>query len=174
MSEEKPKASWKQTVLHEVREVFFMVAYLAICFTLIATFRCLVLIQNGINDFSHSYLVAAVEALALGKIVALAQRLPVIAAWNRRALIYSVLYKSVILTLIVDAAGMLERRLFPPASSTTASVAHNVELMIAHQGAFLFVFIALFTWRDLDRRLGNGTLKMLFFEPPVEQNASLE
>src|SRR5262249_52083196 len=66
-----PKRSKKEIVLEELREILFIVVYLAVSFSILATFRCLVLIQVGIDDFAHSYLVAGVEALALGKIVAI-------------------------------------------------------------------------------------------------------
>jgi len=153
----------KEFVLHEAREVFFMVSYLAISLSLIATFRSLVLIQNGINDFTHSYIVAIVLAVALGKIVVLGQKLPFVSAFNHRPLIYSVLYKAALMTLLANLGGKLEEKLFPALNHGGGSTAHQLVLLVTHQLALMSIFIVLFTWRDLERVLGHGTLFRLFF-----------
>lgn len=161
----EPKMTKKQFVVHELREVFCTIVYLAVSLSLVATFRSLVLIQHGINDFIHSYTVAIVLAFALGKVVVIAQKLPLISAFNKRPLLLAVMYKSVLMTMIMDVACNIEERIFPAMSPGTGSTGHPIALMVAHQLSLMSIFIVLFTFRDLDRALGRGTLYRLFFHP---------
>jgi hypothetical protein len=161
--EQKPKRTKKEFLLHELKEVFSMVLYLAASLSLLGTFRALVLIQQGTNEFTHVYVVAIVEALALGKIVALAQNLKVFRAWDDRPLVWSVIFKSVLMTLIVDVGGSIEKAIFDP--HLVERPLHPLMLMITHQIALMTIFIVLFIVRDLNRALGPGKLFRLFFVP---------
>lgn len=153
-----------------LRQIFFTVLFLALSLSLMATFRSLVLIQQGINDFAHSYVVALVMAAFLGKIVVLAQKLPFIHALNHKRLIQTVLYKATVMTVIADLALAIEHTVFRHhQDQNVASVDHAVELTIAHQLSLFLIFFVLFTFRDLDRVLGEGTLFKLFFLPREEQ-----
>ena len=156
------KQTKKEFVLHEAREVLFMIVYLAISLSLIATFRCLVLAQNGINDFVHSYIVAVALAVALGKIVVLGQKLPFVGAFNHRPLIYSVLYKAALMTMLADLGSKLEEKMFPALHTSSVSTAHQLVLLFTHQMALMCIFIVLFTWRDLARVLGHAPVFKLF------------
>jgi len=140
-----------------------MVLYLAASLSLLGTFRALVLIQQGTNEFTHVYVVAIVEALALGKIVALAQNLKIFRTWDNRPLVWSVLFKSVLMTLIVDIGGSIEKAIFDP--HLVERPLHPIMLLITHQIALMTIFIVLFIVRDLNRTLGEGKLFNLFFVP---------
>jgi hypothetical protein len=170
--EESAKPTKRQLVKHELREVFFTVLYLAASLSIVATFKSLILIQHGIDDFTHGYVVAIVLSLALGKVVAIAQKLPIIRAWNDRPLLFSVLYKAVLMTLIMNVACQAEDKLFPAMSHGSESTNHRLALIVAHQLALVSIFIVLFTFRDLDRVLGQGTLFRLFFYPRKSANSA--
>jgi hypothetical protein len=159
------KLTRKQFILHEARAIFSMIVYLAVSLSLLGTFRCLVLIQHGINDFAHSYVVAIVMAVALGKIVVLGQKLPFLTFLDQRPLIYSVFYKAAIMTFLAHLATMLEEHLFPKLHASTGSTEQEIILTISRQFALFCIFWMLFVWRDLDRVLGYGTLFRLFFFP---------
>jgi hypothetical protein len=163
MASKKPsrKEFWKR----ELRELAIIFAYR---FSVTMTFKALVLVQAGVEDFGHMYGVAAIEAIALGKIVALAQGLPILNAWNSKPMIYSVLYKSVWMTIMVNLGGSIEEKIFhhvpPPAM-------HPWLLLVSHELAFLFIFVVLFLARDLDRTLGSGRLFQMVFGPRQPQAA---
>ena len=152
----------KQMLKHELRAYAGIALYLAACFSLLATVRAVVLIQHGINEFVHGYVVAIVEAVALGKVVLLAQNLRVLSAWEKRTLALSVLWKSFLMTIIVDIGGRIEGLIFHHAPAHTI---HPTIFFIAHQLAFMFIFVVLFTARELDRDLGPGKLFNLCFGP---------
>jgi hypothetical protein len=160
----------KNEFAHHSRQIFFTVLYLATSLSLIATFRSLVLIQQGINDFAHSYAVALIMAVFLGKIVVFAQKLPFIHALNHKQLIQSVFYKATVMTVIADLALMIEHKLFGHhQDQNVASVNHALAMTVAHQLSLFLIFSVLFTFRDLDRVLGEGTLFKLFFLSREEQ-----
>lgn len=161
------KLSRKQRLIHELKEVGIIVLYLACSLCFLATMRSLVLIQQGINVFLHSYTVAIVEALALGKVVALAQRLPLLRAWDQRSLALSVLYKSTIMTFIVDIAGKVEETVI--FKHSLEAPVHPLLFMVSHQVSLLTIFIVLFTVRGLNRLLGGTLFELVFRRPSVNQ-----
>jgi len=150
------KDFWK----HEIRELSVIFSYLFVSFSVLQTIKALVLVQQGFTDFGHMYGVAAIEAIALGKIVALAQNLKVMNAWDNRPMYQAVLYKSVWMTIMVNIGGALEEKLF---HHHEAASAHPWLLFVNHQLAFLFIFAVLFAVRDLDRQLGPNKLYQLVF-----------
>ena len=158
--EESEKLGRKASFLHHAKEISATILYLAISFSLLATFRCLVLIQAGVDDFAHSYAVAFGLSLALGKVVALAQNQPLVTALNHKPLALSVLYKSALFTLIADLVCLLEGQIFHHPQATSL---HPVILSITHQLALMWIFIPLFMWRDFNRVLGSGRLFELLF-----------
>jgi hypothetical protein len=157
---ESKRAGLKTKFLHHAKEIFATIVYLAITFSLLATFRCLVLVQAGVNDFAHSYAVAIGLSVALGKIVALAQNHPFVTALNNKPLAWSVLYKAAVLTVIADLACFLEGQIF---HHPGAKPLHPIILSITHQLALMWIFIPMFIWRDFNRVLGRGRLFELLF-----------
>lgn len=124
----------KKEFAHHFRQIFFTVVFLATSLSLIATFRSLVLIQQGINDFAHGYAVALLLAVFLGKIVVLAQKLPFIHALNHKPLIQSVFYKATVMLVIADIALQIEHKVFSHhQDQNVATVDHAVEMAVAHQ-----------------------------------------
>jgi hypothetical protein len=109
--------------------------------------------------------VALVLAVALGKVVVLGQKLPFVNAFNDRPLFWSVLYKAALMTLLANLGSKLEEKLFPALNHSNGSTAHQLVLLFTHQMALMCIFIVLFTWRDINRVMGQGTLFKLFFLP---------
>ncbi len=157
------KPTKKQLILNELKEVGIVVGYLAVSLSILETYKSLILLQQGINMFAHNYTFALVESVALGKIVALAQNLPFLEAFEKHSLARAVLYQSIIMTLIVDVGGQLEDILFPRSAKLVAQSGDPTALMMTHQLASMLVFIVLFTVRGLSRKLGPGKLWKLIF-----------
>lgn len=156
------KLSKKEFVLHEAKELFFIILYLAASLCLLSTFRALTLIQEGSNEFIHLYLVSLVEAVALGKVVAIGQKLPVLSRFDDKPLFWSVLYKSALMTVIVTIGGAIEKHFFDP--HLVEAPLHPLIFLFSHQIAMMCIFIVLFIYKDLDCTLGYGTLTALFFK----------
>jgi len=167
------KRSKKEIVVDELREILFIVIYLAVTFSILATFRCLVLIQVGINDFAHSYLVAGVESLALGKIVVIGQKMRVLKKFNSIPVAWAIICKSAIMTVLVELASKAEEKFLSHALHNQTP-AHPELLLISHTIALMCIFMVLFAVRDLDDMLGEGTIYRVFFSPrkqiPVTRN----
>jgi len=159
--EESKKENKKEFIVNELKEAFSIILYLAAAFCLLATFKALVLIQVNINEFAHLYCVAIVEALVLGKVVAIAQNFRLVKAWDKRALIWSVMYKSVVMTIIVYIANTIEEKIFAHHSNPAL---HPLIFACAHQIYLLFTFMVLYTATGLNRKLGRGTLVKLMIE----------
>jgi len=161
---QKDNAGWKEHLLRELREFLGIVLYLAASFSFLATFKSLILIQLGIHNFVHGYITALVESLALGKIVMLAQRIPILNAFERKPLLWSSLFKAVVMAVIVFLAGAAEERIFARHVSE-APLKQELLIMIAHLSGLFAVFYALFLVRGLDNALGPGKLRRLLMTP---------
>jgi hypothetical protein len=165
------KPTRKERLLRELRDLFSVVLYLAISLSIVATFKGLVLIQVGVNEFVRLYTLAIINSLALGKFVALTQNLPFMNAWDRRPLIWSVLYKSALMTLIVYTASVVEDAIYVAVTKhQDVPPLHPIILLIAHQLAALLIFIVLFTVRGIDQHLGKGELIKLIIGNEPERD----
>ncbi len=158
----KNKLSRKEWLVEEGKEILSVVIYLFTSLSLLSTIKALVLAQHGIDDFLHCYIVALVESLALAKIVVIAQKLPLMEKFSHKPLIYSILYKSVVMSIFINIGANIEEKLFV---HHHVEPAHPIVLMVTHQVVLMIIFIALFTARGLNKELGNGVLKKLFFGP---------
>ena len=161
---QKDNARRKEHLLSEIKELLSIVLYLAASFSLLATGKSLILIQLGINNFVHGYITALVESLALGKIVMLAQRIPTLNAFERKPLVWSSLFKSIVMAVIVCLGGAAEERIFARHVSQ-APLKQELVFMVAHISALVAVFYVLFLVRGLDNALGPGKLSRLLMTP---------
>jgi hypothetical protein len=173
-SEPHKKRSTKEALMEELKEVTAIVSYLAVSLSFLETYKSLLLLQLGDNEFVHGYTVALVEAVALGKIVALAQNLPFMNALKDRPLIWSVLYKAVVMTVIVDLGGKLEDYFFPRSAKLLEQSGDPIVLMVIHQLISMTIFVVLFAYRGADEALGKGTLAKLFLQAPKSRSEPTE
>ncbi|MBX9690092.1 MAG: hypothetical protein K2X27_25500 [Candidatus Obscuribacterales bacterium] len=153
----------KDLIMHELKELSGIVIYLAISFVLISTGKSLILIQLGINDFIHGYVKALVESLALGKIVMLAQNIPLIKNMRSKSILQAASLQAAAMAIIVLFGGELEEKIFAK-HVAEAPLKEELLLMIAHLFGLFLVFLTLFVARGLDRTLGKGTLWKLLTE----------
>ncbi len=158
---EKTIHQTRETLAEEVRRFLENFVYLAICLSVLETYRSLVLLQFGINQFKHGYILALTAALIMGKIATFSQRIKFFEIFDDRPLIWSVLYRSSLLTIMVAVFKFLEELIF--ASGHDIPGFHASVLTFTHYVGTMFVFFVLFTVRGLDRKLGEGTLSSIFF-----------
>jgi len=164
------KAQLKAFLIHETIEVWIVIAYLAVCFVIIATSKGLILQQYGINYLGYGYAVALFGAMTLGKVVVLFERSQLANRYSHKPLILSVLYKTVLTTLVVDIYSMLEHLVFElwtghqPAELLVKLSGAGIA---AHQMALLLIFALFFSLREISRLLGKGMLYKVFFRSPT-------
>ncbi len=157
----------KKRISEELKEFTAILIYLAVAFCLLATMKSIVLIQVGINDFGHSYLVAIIEALALSKIVLLGQSISVLKKVDRRPIVVSSFFKAVTLAVIVFLGGLLEEKLFGH-HHADSELKQRLILNCAHLLALFLVFYVMFIFRQIENILGPEKVNKLLFGPKEE------
>ena len=141
--------------------------YLAICLSILETYRSLVLLQFDINQFRHGYVVAISASLVMAKLTVLSSKIKFFELFDHKPLIWPVLYRSFLMTVFVALFKTIEELIFN--SSHNVSGIHAIVLTATHYVVTMFVFFLLFTVRGLDLRLGRGTLSNQFFKLPYEK-----
>jgi hypothetical protein len=165
------KPSWKDRIIHEIKEVGLVMGYLATSFCIIQTFRCATILQKcSENDFLTSYGTACVGAVVLGKFVFVIEKMRIAKHFEHRPLIWAVLYKTVLFTVLVNFLLHFEERLLHKDASAQAATAASPSdpttfalCFFAHQLAFFVTFLVFFCIRDIARVLGQGRLRRMFF-----------
>jgi hypothetical protein len=166
----KDKASLKEFLIRETIEVWIVIAYLAVCFVIMATSKGLILQQYGINYLGYGYVVALFGAMTLGKVVVLFERSSIANRYSHKPLILAVLYKTILTTVVVDVYNMLEHLVFElwnghqPAELLLRLSGAGIA---AHQMALLLIFGLFFSLREISRLLGKGMLYKVFFRSPT-------
>lgn len=160
--------------MEELRELSINIVYLAGSLCILETYKSLILLQLGQREFVHNYVIAIVEALLLSKIVTLAQKLPLLNKFENQPLVLLILFRSLVMTLLVDLGGAAEDHFFPRSAHLIAQSGNPLALAITHQLACMLIFIVLFAVRGVDRRLGHGVLWNIFFKAPAPANTSVE
>ncbi|CAN5353289.1 hypothetical protein BH10CYA1_BH10CYA1_17450 [soil metagenome] len=156
------KNSLKDTVKHHAKEVFVIILYLGCWLSVLATMKCLVLMQYGVKEFKNAYIMAWITAVAFGKIIVIAQNLPIVDHMRHRPLFWSSIYKACFFTLITLVGHRVEERMLHAAADP--SDVFPVAGVIAHTLSLFAIFFILFAYRDLDLMLGKGTLRKMFFK----------
>ena len=151
----------KRTIAEEFKRFAENFVYLAICLSVLETYRSLVLLQVGINQFAHGYIVAVTGSLIMGKIVTLSHRVKFLEKFDHKPLIWPVIFRSSVLTMCAAIFKVAEELIFDSAHSLPAD--HQFILTFTHYSGTFFVFFVLFTVRGLDKRLGKGRLQKEFF-----------
>ena len=181
---DKKRTGWKQKVLHEMKQYWLTVLYMALFFGAFYNFRRLILAHHGINY--EEYGISIIKALVLAKVVLVAESLRLGRGFEARPLIVPTLYKSFLFAACVALFTVAEyviRSMFR-GKGTMAGVdelmSRDYELLAAAFVVFL-AFLPFFAIRELGRVLGEGTISKLIFQgrsamepgPDQAQNTSV-
>ena len=156
------KRSLKETIHKEAKEIAAIIVYLAISMSVLATLKCLILLQYGVNEFKNAYIMAIVSALALGKIIVLAQKLPIVNRMRHRPIFWACVYKACFFTILMTFVHHAEERFIH--SSVDPNDVFPIAGVVCHVLSLFGIFFALFCYRDLDLELGEGNLTKLIFK----------
>ena len=159
----------KQRVVHGMREYLVISFYLFIVFSLFEVYRSLILAAHGIDYALHG--LALINALALGKVILVAQKLHLGDQFREAPLIYPTLLKSFVFTVVLACFKIAER--FAIGSFHGKSFHESIADLgggtwrgIVTVAALLFVMLVpFFGFTELRRVFGADRLMGVFFRP---------
>lgn len=157
----------KQKAYKELKEFLAISAYLWLVFGLFVVYKSVISSEPGTPFVAHG--LALINALALGKIMLIAQSLHFADCFKDEPLIYPTLFKSVAFAIILGCFKVLEETLIGlyHGHSFEESIAgigggtlNGILCMIAILAVLLIPF---FGFTEMRRVLGEGKLESLFF-----------
>lgn len=165
---DEKKASLKEKIIHEMREMLLIFVYLALFFCSFTTYRMLVSHEFGISYFHYGF--ALVKALVLAKVILLGQYVRFVRIFDDRPLVFPTLYKVVWFSLFTLAFEVLEH--------VVGGFLHGKDLegvyreiistgrdeLLSRTLIVLFAFVPFFAFSETGRMLGEGRLSALFFK----------
>jgi len=162
------KASLKEKLVQEMKEMLVIFLYLALFFCTFTTYRRLVMREVGVSYFHYGF--ALLKALVLAKVVLLGQYARLGKIFDDRPLIVPTLYKVVLFSLftlvfeILEHAvgGLLDGKAMRDALREISGVGRDE--LLARTLTVLSAFIPFFAFTETGRRLGEGKLSEMFFK----------
>ena len=167
----------KQKAIEQMKEFLLIALYLWLVFGLFIVYKSVILAEYHIAFAYHGF--ALINALALGKVMLVAKDLHLGERFDDAPLIYPTLAKSAVFTVVLacfkileDAAvGLYHGKSF---GDSIADLGGGTLQAILTLTLLLFVIlIPLVGFGELQRVLGKGKLKQLFFHPRTLQNGSI-
>lgn len=172
--EPKPK-NWKQIIKHEMVEYYSIFLFLAFFLLSFAWYRHLVLAEFHIKYFG--YWGPIFQAAVLAKLIMIGDALRMGRQFRSRSLAVTTIYNTIVFASFVGLFTVLEH--------LVGALVHGKKMAtalddIASKGwdqllaSSLLVFVAFFpffAFRELERVLGVGKLRSLFFHRPATPEA---
>lgn len=162
------KTNWKQKILHELKDYWLIVFYMAIFFCAFSNYRRLILAHYQISY--EEYGISIIKALILAKIILVGEVLRLGSRFNDKPLIIPTLYKGFLFTAcaaVFDVGESVIRSFIYWKGSKEFidefMKQFNYEWLAGGIVVF-FTFIPFFAVRELNQVLGKGTLGKLFFQ----------
>jgi hypothetical protein len=165
----------KEKAYRELKEFLVIALYLYLIFGLLMLYKSAILAEQHISFAYHG--LAAINALALAKVMLLAKGLHVGEHYDDRPLIYPTLFKSALFTLVLvcfkileDAAiGLYHGKTF---RGSIADLAGGTWQGILTLSLLLFVVLIPFVgFGELQRRIGKDKLAQVFFHERQAQSS---
>jgi hypothetical protein len=158
----------RKKLAHEIRQLLFIAAYLALFFLVFRLYTDLILEQYGVNYFEYGLTI--VKALALAKIILTAEALHLGERFRAHPLIVPTIYNTIVFALFALVFEILEHILMGKIHGKTIT---EVLTGIANEGwprlagttlVVLIAFLPFFAFRETERELGEARLRDLFFK----------
>jgi hypothetical protein len=166
----------KEKAYHELREYVIITLYLWMVFAVFLIYKSVILSQHNISVVAHG--VALINALALGKIMLIAQALNLGNRFDDGPLIYPTLFKSAMFALILASFKIVEERAigYYHGKAFWESLADfgggTVWGILAFTLIMWVILIPFVGVSELRRVLGPGAMERLFWhERAPEENA---
>ena len=159
----------KQKAIHEFREFLSVSLYLYIFLAMFIVYKTIILRQHEIDFAAHG--LAMINALVLGKFMLLAKAFHPGEGMDNKPLVYPTLLKSAIFALVLMACKILEDLIvgyFHKDSfleSITDLGGGSLKTLLVFTAILFVVLLPLIAFGELDRVVGEGRLRRLFFRP---------
>lgn len=168
----------KQKATKQMKEFLLIALYLWLVFALFVVYKSVILAEYHMAFAYHGF--AIINALALGKVMLVVKHLHLGEQFDDAPLIYPTLLKSALLTVVLavfkileDAAVGLYRG--KSLAESIADLGGGTLQAILTLTMLLFVILIPFVaFGELQRVLGKGQLKQLFFRRRSLQNGSIK
>ena len=162
-----PKPNLKQKAVHEMREYLVISLYLFVVFSLLVVHKSMILAEHHIDYTLHGF--ALINALALGKVMLVAQDMHLGDQFGDAPLIYPTLLKSVAFAAVLacfkvakDAIiGALHGKTF---HQSLSEVGYGSGVLIL-AALICVMLIPFFGFTELRRVFGADRLIGVFFRP---------
>jgi hypothetical protein len=163
-----------QKIVHELRTLVVIFLYLALFFVVLRTYTHLILLERQISYVAYS--LTLLKALALAKIILTGETLRLGERFHHKPLIVQTFYATLIFSAFALTLELVEHVILGLIHG------HGVGEVITEildkgwphlAGATLVVFVAFlpfFAFRALERAMGEGKLKELFFTSGGRKN----
>ena len=161
------KKSLEARALDELKDYAIITLYLWVLFVLLGLYKRMLLHENGISVWNESF--AIVNALVFGKVILIAQALNVGRGLGEQALVWIVLGRSLIFTIVLMLFHIAEEAIRAwfeglPLASSIADFGGGTLLGFVTYGAIFFVaLIPFFAIREVAQIVGADALWNLFF-----------
>jgi hypothetical protein len=166
----------KQKATEQMKEFLLIVLYLWLVFGLLIVYKSVILAKYHIDFTDHGF--ALINALALGKVMLVAKDLHLGERFNDAPLIYPTLLKSALFSIVLACFKVLEGVAvgFYRGKSFAESIADlpggSLPGILILTFLIFVMVIPFVAFGELQRVLGEGRLKQLFFGPRSLQTAS--
>ncbi len=162
-----PKSRSKQRVYREVKDFLFITCYLWVVFALLVLYKSVILSEQHISHALQGF--ALLNALALAKVMLVAQNLHFGEWFNEAPLIYTTLFKSSTFAFLLCCFKILEDLLIglyhghsfnESISAVSGGTLSGILVLMAILAVLLMPF---FAFTELDKIFGEDKLKQLLF-----------
>ena len=170
---DKKKGNWKQKIFHEMFEYWMNFFYLTLMFGAFAQYRRLVLAAHDI--IYTNYGIAVIEAAVLAKVIMIGDVFRLGRGLEKKPLLFSTLYKTVIFSLFVAIFKLIEHMIMGlwKGKGLTQGLAdffgRGSHELLANVLVMFVAFIPFFAFKELGRVLGKGRVWELFFRRRDDQ-----
>ncbi len=167
-SDEK-QAGMKHKIAHELRKLVAIFVYLAAFFVVFKLYTRLVLAEYQINYFAYG--LTLLKALALAKIVLTGEALRLGERFRERPLIIPTFFKTVVFSVFALVFEVVEHLILGLVRGKDLAEISSELLnkgwphLVAMTMVVFVAFLPFFAFRELERVLGEGKLRDLFFKP---------
>jgi hypothetical protein len=162
-----PNRTLKQKAAHELKEYLAISFYLWLVFAVLLFYKSVILAEQNISFVAHG--LALLNALALAKVMLIAQQLHLAERFKEKPLIYPTLFKSAVFAVVLGCFKILEDTLIGwyHGSSFRESVVGigggTLKGILSLMLLLAVLLIPFFGISELRRVLGEGKLADLFF-----------
>lgn len=160
-------ASLKEKALRELRLFLMITLYLVFLLGSFTLYRRLTYAELGIGYLQYGF--KLVEALVIAKVILIAEAIGLGRSAEHRSLAVAVAWKTLLFSLFIVAFNILEQAVEarvhgePWSRAILSFTDKGLDEMLARSLVIVIALIPLLAFLELDRALGTGKLRELFF-----------